>query len=34
MIERDRKFTKRINQTKLMLEHFWSRWKKDYLLSL
>ena len=34
MIECDRKFTKRINHTKLMLEHFWSRWKKDYLLSL
>ena len=33
-IECDKKLTKRINHIKLMLEHFWSRWKKDYLLSL
>ena len=34
MTECNQKFTKHINHIKLMLEHFWSRWKKDYLLSL
>ena len=33
-IECNKKFTKRINHIKLMLEHFWSIWIKDYLLSL
>ena len=33
-IECDIKFTERINHIKLMLEHVWSRWKKDYPLSL
>ena len=30
MTECNQKFTKHINHIKLMLEHFWSRWKKDY----
>ena len=35
-IECDKKFTKRINHIKLMLEHInvWSRWEKDYILLL
>lgn len=34
MIECDKELTKHISHIKLMLELFWSRCKKDYLLSL
>ena len=33
-IECKKKFSTHINHIKLILQHFWSRWKKDYLLSL